>query len=154
MKEKTMKRILLLSLVALIFLSGFGAFLWCFITDGDAVFFAPMAAMLLCSGMMIFLLIKEIFIGYNEYRVSPSEIEVSRRDKAILCVQKAEISRATMIHDMISGELYAVLIYHEKRCLLIPLSEDNREALLALTEGIPKKKRSNFLYYLIIVLSG
>ena len=86
-----MKKVLILIFCAALFFAVGGFFLWTALTD-DTVFLVPSVLMLLCACVFVYLLIKELFIGYNEYRVDGTNMSVSRRGKLIASIPSSDIA--------------------------------------------------------------
>ena len=148
-----MKKILLLIFCSVVFLSASGAFMWSVLGENDMVLIVPAILMFLFACVFLFLLFKEIFIGYNEYIFEDSVLRVTRKGKHIASIDKQKLERIVIICDMLTKEEEVVSFLYEKKRFYIQVTRENKEELKAFIGGIPCKIKDNILYYLISFLS-
>ena len=148
-----MKKILLLILCSVVFLSASGAFLWSMLSENDIAFIVPTILMLLCSCVFLFLLFKEIFIGHSEYIFEDSVLRVNRKGKHIASIEKGKLEKTVIIRDMLTKEEVSVSFIYEKKRFYIQLTPENKEDLMAFIDGVPYKIKNNIWYYIIAFLS-
>ena len=143
-----MKRILI-ALCSIIFLLGGIIFLCTSINENDMALIVP-AVLLLLGGFLIdYLLIKEIFIGNNEYIFDPSVLKITRKGKLIESIEKEKIKNVVVIRDMLTKKEEAVFLTCKKRRFYIPINSSNREMITAFIGERPYKFKENLFYYLI-----
>ena len=148
-----MKKILLLIFCSVVFMSASGAFMWSVLGENDMVLIVPAILMFLFACVFLFLLFKEIFIGYNEYIFEDSVLRVTRKGKHIASIDKQKLERIVIICDMLTKEEEVVSFLYEKKRFYIQVTRENKEELKAFIDGIPCKIKDNILYYLISFLS-
>lgn len=148
-----MKKILLLIFCSVVFLSVSGAFMWSMLSKNDTVLILPTILMFLFACVFLFLLFKEIFIGYNEYIFEDSVLRVTRKGKHIVSIEKEKLEKTVIIYDMLTKEEDAVSFLFEKKRFYIQLTPENKEKLKAFINRVPCKTKGNILYYLISFLS-
>ena len=147
-----MKKILLLIFCSVLFLSVCGVFMWSMLGKSDMVLIVPTILMFLFACIFLFLLFKEIFIGYNEYIFEDSVLRVTRKGKHIASIDKQKLERTVIICDMLTKEEDAVSFLYEKKRFYIQLTRENKEELKAFIDGVYCKRKDNILYYLISFL--
>ena len=145
------KLILIFCLIT--FASFFGVLLWTMISEKDTVFIVPSILMLLSSLTFLILLLKEIFVGCNEYVLEGSDLHIYRKGKRIASVDRGKFERITVIYDMITKDEESVMLLYRKKRFLLRVTSENKEELMAFIGGVPCVKKDNFWYYLISVLS-
>ena len=146
-----MKRVLILILGILLTLSIAGVFTWSMLTDGEFVFLVPLVLMLAFCAVFVFLLFKEIFIGYNEYTLDGARILVNRRGRRVTDFEAMDVENLVFVCDMISKEVEIIIFRYRKKRFYISLKPDNRDAFLSVFAPLPHSTKSNFLYYLILL---
>lgn len=151
-KGATMKKLLLI-FCSVVFMSASGAFLGSMLSKNDMVLIVPTILMFLCSCVFLFLLFKEIFIGYNEYIFEDSVLRVTRKGKHIASIDKQKLERIVIICDMLTKEEEVVSFLYEKKRFYIQVTRENKEELKAFIGGIPCKTKDNIWYYLIAFFS-
>lgn len=148
-----MKKILFLIFCSVVFMSASGAFLWSMLSENDMVLIVPTILMFLFACVFLFLLFKEIFIGYNEYIFEDSVLRVTRKGKHIASIDKQKLERIVIICDMLTKEEEVVSFLYEKKRFYIQVTRENKEELKAFIGGIPCKIKDNIWYYLIAFFS-
>ena len=88
-----MKKILFLIFCSVVFMSASGAFMWSVLGENDMVLIVPAILMFLFACVFLFLLFKEIFIGYNEYIFEDSVLRVTRKGKHIASIEKEKLEK-------------------------------------------------------------
>ena len=148
-----MKKVLILIFCAALFFAVGGFFLWTALTD-DTVFLVPSVLMLLCACVFVYLLIKELFIGYNEYRVDGTNMSVSRRGKLIASIPSSDIADLVIIFDVVSQDACAVSFRYGKRHFYVSLTDENKDAIKDFIKDMPYKKRGNLWYYVLSLIGN
>ncbi len=148
-----MKKILFLIFCSVVFMSASSAFMWSVLSENDMVLIVPTILMFLFACVFLFLLFKEIFIGYNEYIFEDSVLRVTRKGKHIASIDKQKLERIVIICDMLTKEEEVVSFLYEKKRFYIQVARENKEELKAFIGGIPCKIKDNIWYYLIAFFS-
>ena len=148
-----MKKALILFLCTVLFLAAGGTFLWVALAD-DIVHLVPSVLMLLCAFLFTYLLIKKLFIGYNEYWTDGICLTISRREKIIATVSPRDIVGLVVFFDAVSKDEWAISFRYGKHRFYVSLTSENRENIKAFIEGIPYKKRGNVWYYVLSLIGN
>ncbi len=144
-----MKKIFVLIFCLIVFMSTSGAFLWTMITENDIVLIVPTILTFMCACVFVFLLVKELFIGYNEYRIEASTLHVSRKGKRIASIKKEDIEQIVFICDMVNKDVEAITFSHRKKRFCVTLTDHNKEEYIAFFSVLQHQTKDNLWYYLI-----
>ena len=152
MKKYDFKRILLFSILLLVFLSATIVFILCEFEENEPAFLFP--AIIGAIGVIVtgYLVLVGVLFGYKSYNYCGDVLYVQRKGKTVFKIPNSEIKKLTLIYDVDTDNLYLVRFEYNGHKHCIEVNSNNKDDTLKFVEKIEHFKKKNYCLYLIYLL--